>query len=445
MKVITIKQFFNLTGELCSSEAIFQGVSVDSRNLKPGDIYFALPGERVDGHQFIGLAASKGAVAAVVSYDYSGEGFGLPLIKREDVLKTLQDLASKILEERGSRVVAVTGSHGKTTTKEFLTTLIKEKYTASSTLGNYNGQIGLPLSILKSDGAEEILVLEMGMSQAGEIAKLVQIAPPEVAVIGNVDRAHAEFFDSIESISNAKAEILSSSKTRLGILNRDLTFYEQVESKGECRKCSFSTSNRDADFLLSYEKGISSILHKGNTVFTGRVPVPGVFNLENFLAAAIAANAMGVSWEEIGRASKKLNLPERRFQELQKGEILFIDDAYNASSPLAMRAALSSIPAPTHQGRKLALLGEMLELGKFSEDAHREVGEYALDKVELLFCYGEGCKSIVDLWKAKGRDAQLFLKQDELVEALHEILIPGDVVLVKGSRGCALEKVIEKF
>lgn len=445
MKPISVRHFFNLMGEYCHSTDLTQGVSVDTRHLKAGDIYFALPGERVDGHRFIEQAASKGAVAAVLSKEYEGDTFGLPFIKRENVLKTLQDLAAKTLEERGGRVVGVTGSHGKTTTKEFLTTLIKEKYTVSSTPGNYNGQIGLPLSILSSDGDEEILVLEMGMSQAGEIAKLVQIAPPEVALIGNVDRAHAEFFDSIEDISKAKAEIFSNPKTRLGILNRDLTHFKQVEASGECSKCSFSTSNSEADFLLKHDKEITSILHKGKTVFTGRVPIPGAFNLENFLAAAAAANAMGVSWEEIHRASQKLTLPERRFQKLQKGEILFIDDAYNASSPLAMRAALSSIPTPSKKGRKVALLGEMLEMGKFSDDAHKEVGEYALDTVDLLFCYGAGCKNIVDLWKAKGRNAQLFDKHDELLEVLHKLLIPGDVVLVKGSRGCALEKVIERF
>jgi UDP-N-acetylmuramoyl-tripeptide--D-alanyl-D-alanine ligase len=445
MQEIPLRKFFNQIELICPHDLITRGVCVDTRKLNPGDLYFALPGERVDGHAFIGNAAKAGAVAAVVSNAFNGDSHSLPLIRVENVLECLQNLASTTLLRRGSRVVAVTGSHGKTTTKDFLTTLLKQRYTVSSTPGNYNGQIGVPLSIFSAGEAEEIFVLEMGMSQKGEIAKLVQIAPPEVAVIGNVDRAHAEFFNSLEEISMAKAEILSNPQTKSAVLNRDLQFFQEIEKLGVSQKHSFSMNNKKADYYLTKDDFAVKIFAQGETLFNAEVPVPGDFNLENFLAAAIAANKMGLSWGEMEIAAKNLSLPDRRFQEIQKGDALFIDDAYNASSPLAMRAAIGSLPKPKNGGRKIAVLGEMLELGQFSEKAHREVGEFSLDKLDFLLCFGENCQTIVDIWNKKGKKAKLYTNHKEIVAALRKLLLPGDVVLVKGSRSCSMEKIIAAF
>ncbi len=424
----------NLFSQLSQSKGSQRGASVDSRLLTPGDLYFALPGDRVDGHQFIEQAAAQGACAAVVHNSYRAESFGLQLIHVDDVLDSLQTLAAERLAARQCRVVAITGSHGKTTTKSFLATLLSSKYSVASTPASYNGQIGLPLSILKAKGDEDVLVLEMGMSQKGELAKLVQIAPPDIAILLNVAHAHLSFFNSLEEIAQAKSEIFSHPKTAVAIVNKEL---ERLVLNSE--RITFSTKDPTANFFASLLKENVHAYSMQKELFQTRFPVPGAFNLQNYLAAVIAAHLLGMSFEEITHASASLSLPARRFQQIEKNGILFIDDAYNAASPMAVCAALHSLPS---NPRRFAVLGGMLELGEFSEEAHTQVAKEALDSVEYLFCFGKECLPMVDVWEKARREVHYFEALEELAVVLESQLQKGDLVLIKGSRGCAMENLL---
>lgn len=411
-----------------------QGVCVDSRLLKPGDLFCALPGSKVDGHTFLEEVSKKGACAALVDKAYLGPDYGLELIRVDDVLESLQKLAKNLLQTYRCRVVAITGSVGKTTTKDFLTTLLAQKYRIASSPGNSNSQIGIPLSILNhTQGIEEILILEMGMTHFNQLDKLVNIAPPEVALITTTTLVHACNFDNLEEIGLAKSEIFSHPYTRIGILDRNIVNYDQLASIGSCRKLSFSLDNPKADYHMSVENSKMLVKDSQGTETLNLLAVPGKHNCHNFLAAAAVARQMGMSWQEINEGIPSLKLPERRLQIIEKKGALFVNDSYNANE-LSVKAALASLPAPQKGGKKIAVLGEMLELGKYSEKCHREVGKAALEYVDLMLCFGKESKPIKDIWKEAGRPAEWALERKDVVEILKKVLQPGDVVLLKGSR-----------
>jgi UDP-N-acetylmuramoyl-tripeptide--D-alanyl-D-alanine ligase len=422
-----------MLNEIASSVA-FNGVSVDSRLHKPGNLFFALQGEKTDGHHYLADIAAKGALAAVVHYNYTGPNHGLTLVRVQDPLLSLQNLAAHRIQKSKSRIIAITGSVGKTTTKDFITTLLKEKFTVASSPGNSNSQIGLPLTICNhTTGNEEIVVLEMGMTHPGNISQLIAIAPPECAVITTVALVHACNFESVEEIARTKAEILLHPKTKMAIIHRDISNYSELEQMGSCLKKSFSYDHPLADYIINLkELDFSSF------------PIEGKHYQTNFLAAVACARYFGLSFEEIASGMRKLKLPELRGQQIEKGEILFINDAYNAA-PISVKAALQNIPSPKNGGRKIAVLADMLELGKFSESSHREVGQVALNFVDLMFCYGAECRHLLDCWQNAGRPVHWFSSRQEAVHALKKNLRAGDVVLVKGSRSTQISKIVDEL
>lgn len=401
----------------------------DSRLVKPGSLFFALKGERVDGHSFLSQVAKSGAIGAVVQENYSGPDYGLELIRVGSVLETLQQMAREWLAECRVRVVAVTGSVGKTTTKEFISALLKQKYRVAASPGNSNSQVGLPLSILNHlKEGDQILVQEMGMTEAGQLSQLVSIAPPEVAVITMVALVHACNFPSIREIALAKAEVLSHENTKLGIIHREIENFDEVCRVGSCKKVSFSLHNLDKDM----------------EALIGSLPVPGEHNRQNLLAAIAVARYFSLDWEEIQRGIRTLVLPERRLQFVEKKGVQFINDAYNASE-VSMKASFKALPKPQKSGKTVAVLGEMLELGKFSETCHREVGEAALSAVDAVICYGPGCQPIVHCWERAKKPVKWTSDWVELMQFIREAANPGDVVLLKGSRAKELWKVIEEL
>lgn len=419
---------------------------MDSRLVQSGDLFFALPGARLDGHQFIQEAADKGAVAAVVDKALSLDSQKIPLIRVENPLKALQLIAKKILEARKTKVIAVTGSFGKTTAKDFISAILKKKFKIASSPGNSNSQIGLPLSILNhSQGDEDFFILEMGMTHSGHLADLVQVAPPDIALITAVALVHACNFDSIEAIGRAKGEIFSHPRTSLGILDRGIKNFEEVSRIGDCPKISFSCEDPHADYFLSpFSDGIK-IFEKGKLSITlPSLPVPGQHNQHNFLAAVAVARAVGMDWKEISAAQSQLKLPDLRLQKVEKNGITFINDSYNASEK-TVKAAFKSLPMPTEGGRRFAVIGEMLELGKFSESCHREVALDALNHVDMMLCMGKGCAPIYDVWQAAEKPVFWRFTREEIVHALRNQLQPGDVVLLKGSRSNQLWKVLEEL
>jgi UDP-N-acetylmuramoyl-tripeptide--D-alanyl-D-alanine ligase len=423
---------------------LVKGYSVDSRTLRPGDLYVALKGERVDGHAFLEAVKHQGAIGAIVSRDYSGSIEGLPLLRVPDPLHALQEIARQVLSRRKARVVAVTGSIGKTTTKDFIATLLKTRYHVSASPGNSNSQVGLPLAILNhTTGEEDILVLEMGMTLPGQLTRLVQIAPPEVAVLTSVALVHACNFHSLEEIAWAKAEIFSHPKTRLGVLHADIPQYELIRAFGSCRKLSFSLSS-PADYTFDEQRHLIQAHVEGAEIPFASLKVPGKHNIHNALAAAIVARHFHMGWEAINEALQHLQLPERRLQFVEKNHIVFVNDSYNASE-LSVKAALTSLPHPNEGGRRIAVLGSMMELGKFSQECHQRVGEFALQHVDELYCLGQECAPMVDVWRMTEKPIELFLDRETLVRKLRSVLKPFDVVLLKGSRSKELWKILDEL
>jgi len=390
---------------------------IDSRQISKGDSFYALRGERSDGHFFLEEAAARGAGEAVIEEGYDGPGHGLRLTRVPDPLEELQRRAREKLRRSGVRIVAVTGSVGKTTTKEFLKTLLAERFRVGSSPRNYNTQTGLPMTLLNEmSGDEELFVLEMGMTRPGQIARLVSIAPPEVAVVTEVAHVHACNFGSLNEIAEAKAEIFSHPATKTAVFPKRL----KLKNYG----CSVLYAEEAAQII----EGL-------------KLSVPGEHNRSNLLAAAAAAKALGAEGEEVRRAVPKLTLPAGRFEVRDKKGVTLIYDAYNACL-LSVKAALQSLPPAK---RRIAVLGEMRELGEISEAHHREAGDYAQQFVDLMLCLGPACRPIVESWQAAGRRAALYTEREELTRALKKLLVPGDLVLIKGSRSLEMEKIADKL
>lgn len=413
--------------------------AIDSRAVSTqGTLYFALKGDRHDGHDFLREAKKRGAVAAVVNRSYRGETAGLVLLPVEDVTQALQHLAKEIQKTRKQRIIAVTGSVGKTTTKEFIATLLSEKYTVAKTPGNSNSQVGLPLAVLRASGEEEIFVVEMGMSHLHQIERLVQIAPPEIAVITKVGYSHVDTVPGgLEGIAIAKAEILSHPNTQCAIIEFNAFQYPIIQNIGRAKKITYGSSQ--ADIFLDADR----VLHdRGEESPLFRLPFSETHFCENFVAAAAVARIMGLSWEEILRGAAQLKNFQLRFEKLSRDGATFINDCYNAS-PESMESALRNLPNPSFGGKTIAVLGEMSTLGAFSEEGHQKIGTVALEKVDHLLCYGKKCIPMVQLFEAAGKPTELYHDLNELKSALFELSKPGDVVLVKGSNSNKLWQLFE--
>ena len=425
------------------SDSLIKGVCVDSRRAREGDLFFALSGAKCDGHAFLSSAAAKGVAVALVHPSYAGPDFGMALIRTEDGLAALQLLAKNYLQTSSAPIIGLTGSLGKTTTKGFIATLLQKRYRVASTHENYNSQIGLPLTILNQVMLdEELIVLEMGMTHPGQIEKLVQIAAPSVALVTFIAPVHIANFESLEQLARAKAEIFSHPGTKTAIyhLESDLN---GVLSKGlQCEKLSFSTVSHNADYYMEPDSSIRE--RAGKPIPLPQLPLPGAHNRHNLLAAIAVARQFDLSWEEIAAAVPELFLPERRLQRVDLKGITFINDSYNASEA-SMKAALASLPEPIKGGKRCAVLGGMVDLGVYSEQTHRNVGEHALGCVDLLFCFGEECQVMEESWRRAHKPVVWAKEKKELLPALHEHLSAGDVVLLKGSCSKAVWELLDEL
>lgn len=431
-----------LTGRF---ELPIAGYAVDSRAVQPGQLFFALQGERVDAHTFLDQVAAAGASAAVVDCSYRGPDFGMALLPVENVLAALQTLARLTLAHCRPRVIAITGSVGKTTTKEFLFTLLSSTFRTAASPGNQNSQIGLPLTILNhTDGTEAVLILEMGMTLPGHISQLLTIAPPDIALITTVALVHAGNFSSLEAIARAKGEIFTSPQTSLGILPREVCAFDELSQMGSCRKLTYTVTHKDADYRVVANGKALNVLTVGHQQSIGSCIVPGAHNLHNLLAAISVAKELGVTWEAICATMPTLRLPERRLQTVEKRGILFVNDSYNAP-PIGVQAALSSLPEPRAGGRRIAVLGPMPELGQFSDLCHRQVGEHALGTVDQMFCLGSECQPIYEVWTLAGRPVNWFIEKADLVATLQMVLREGDVVLIKGANGKQMWQLLDHW
>ncbi len=424
-----------------------KGVHIDSREIEAQQLFFALKGSVHDGHSFLHDVAAKGVLACVINKSYKGYLPNIPIIEVDDTLLALQALAQNHVRESRSKIVSVTGSIGKTTTKDFIHTLLSARYGVMSSLKNQNSQVGLMLSLLNRVlGTEDFIVLEMSMTHEGNIRRLVEIAPPDIAVVTTIALVHAEnFSDGLEGIARAKSEIFSSTKTHLGIINDDSPFSNILMAAGTCEKKRYSSYSKSAaNWLMDVQNHSLLVREEGKLVELPKnnFGAPHVFT--NCLAAIACARSCGMAWEEIIGAMPHLTLPKQRLEMIRRQGITFIDDSYNAAEP-SMKAALSFIASQACPGRKVAILGQMKELGKFSEECHKNVGEHALNCVDYVICFGEECSPIVDICKAAGKQVDLFLNFDDLLFHIKSTLMRDDLVLLKGSRSNQLWRILDAF
>jgi UDP-N-acetylmuramoyl-tripeptide--D-alanyl-D-alanine ligase len=441
MKQVPLRQIARLLGVMSESGLQVAGYQIDSRLVGAGDLFFALRGEKVDGHRFLGQAREKGAVAAVVSLGYEGPEFGLELVRVEDVVASLQGLAGLAREKSGAVFVGVTGSVGKTTTKDFIAMLLEGKFRVGKTEGSFNSKLTLPLTVLNMAGDEEVMVLEMGMSEPGEIGRLVAIAPPDVAVLTKVAMAHVGAFEEgIAGIAKGKAEIFKDPRTKRAIFYHGLNDFPELVAAIKGEKVSFSLEDRGADYVLSLSEGL--IDERGVRAYRFELPFKQPHILHNFLAAVCVARCLKVEWDEINRQMGKLQMPKMRFEQFERGGVLFVNDAYNAN-PESMRAALSAFPEPKSGGKRIAVLGTMVELGAFSKSSHVEVGRLAQPCVDHLLAYGEEAKDLCEAFAEVKKPAEHFNDKGALAARLKELMRPGDVVLVKASRSMQMETIFE--
>jgi UDP-N-acetylmuramoyl-tripeptide--D-alanyl-D-alanine ligase len=471
MKKLTIEQITKaVKGELLQGDPKDEitGVSADSRKVGAGNAFFPLIGERHDAHEFIPQAVEGGCRTVILSDRQAakrlteqlskpgggpGEGKELNLILVNDTTKALQDLAAYYLTLLSMIKIGVTGSTGKTTTKEMLYWVFSEKYRTARNPGNLNNHIGLPLTVLSLPEDTEAAVFEMGMSEPGEIDLLARIVRPDIGVITNIGISHIENLGSRENILKAKLEI-TNYLTGEGILivneDNDLLSRENVRGDGRYRVITAGETGR-SNFIISNiadfgEEGIEFTIEHKEKLQAFRLSVPGRHNAYNGALAVAAAVSCGITMAEAAKGLQKLEITDKRLSIKGKNGMKIIDDTYNAS-PDSMRAAIDVLTA-AKGFRKIAVLADMLELGENAAGFHAEVGRYAAESnPDLLIAVGDQARHIAEAAREiLGADKVLYYKTKELlIQDIGSMISSGDVILLKGSRGMAMDQVVRKI
>lgn len=431
-----------------SSQVEITGVSIDSRKVKPGDLFFAFSGEHVDGHDFIEDAFQRGAAAAVISHPVDCQQ-DKPMIRVSDPLQALQALARGYRSLFDIPVVAVTGSTGKTTTKDLIAGVLGRKMAVIKTVGNYNNELGLPLTLLNLDDRHQAAVLEMAMRGPGQIAELCEISHPQVGVITNIGKTHLELLGSQEAIAEAKGELLTALPTDgCAVLNADDPWQVKLASRVKGEVIYYGIDNkcqvRATDIRLRGLEGVDFKLHIPSGEADCFLPLPGAHNVANALAAAAVGYRFSLTADEISAGLASVSLTGMRL-EVKRGirDTKIIDDSYNAS-PASTTAALELLAA-VDGNRRIAVLGDMYELGKETISGHREVGEKAaLLSIDCLCTVGELAREIAvgaELAGLPKKRIHIFQEKAEAVAFLKSYLQKGDLVLIKGSRGMRMEEI----
>jgi UDP-N-acetylmuramoyl-tripeptide--D-alanyl-D-alanine ligase len=432
------------------STKIAQGYSIDSRTIAKEELFFAVKGERLDGHDYVEAALERGAIAAVVGkgllHRYSDKSH---LLAVDDTLVALQTLATAVRKLWGKPLVGVTGSMGKTTTKEAIAHVLRAKFRVLKSEGNFNNHFGLPLMLLKIEPEHDVAVIEMGMSHAGEIRALAKIAQPEIGVVTNVAPVHLEFFDSIAGIARAKYELVESLPSNgTAVLNADDDYVSQFGRDFNGRVITYGTRPtadiRAENVESRGAEGSEFDVVRANEREHARLPLMGQHNILNSLAAIGVGLARGLSLADATGALATLAAADKRGQVLQVGNITVINDCYN-SNPNALNAmvdALASIPA----NRRIVVAGAMLELGPMEEYLHRQSGEHiAQKKIDVLLGVRGHAAAMVEAARKAGMRSEFVATPEEAGEWLARETRDGDVVLLKASRGVKLEKALESL
>ncbi|OPY57712.1 MAG: UDP-N-acetylmuramoyl-tripeptide--D-alanyl-D-alanine ligase [Pelotomaculum sp. PtaU1.Bin035] len=455
MRPTTLKDIAVATGgEIIQGDpgVIINRVSTDTRKIKSGDLFLALKGERYDAHQFLEQAARAGAGGLVIGKVLDIPA-GVPAVRVNNTLTALQSLAALNRERCGAPLVGVTGSTGKTTTKDMIASVLSIRLRTLKTMGNLNNEIGLPLTLLDMDDVCEAAVIEMGMRGPGEIRALCRIASPTGAVITNIGETHLELLGTVSNIAAAKGEMLEYIPADgFAVLNVESPYIRREARR--CRgKVIFFGIDKPCDIMATNITSMS-----GGNNFTAIMPgdkrdfflpVPGRHNVMNALAALAVGREFGLSLDEIAGGLSEIALTGMRLEIVHAGDITVINDAYNAS-PASTKASLQVLMEVAGGRRAVAVLGDMLELGPRALGGHREVGLAAAELgVEYLVAVGDLASSIAGGYSSAGLPVEnkiyRCIGNKEAITVLDDILREGDVVLIKGSRGMHMEQIVESL
>ena len=465
MKPLTCMEICKgVNGKLYSKapESLVTGISIDSRTVKEGELFIPIQGETLDGHDFIKQAMENGCSCVFIGESLGSEKTTALLdaeIERvsfilcKDTTKALQDLARYYLSTFQIKKVGITGSTGKTTTKDMVYHICSEKFNTARNLGNFNNHIGLPLTILGFEEGTQVGILEMGMSEKGEIDLLAELVRPDIGVITNIGTAHIENLGSRQGILEAKMEITNYfDENNVLILNRDTDLFQGLDMSCPYKLVTVG-ENGKSDFILSNiadqgESGITfTIEHKQGIDYESQdfqLSIPGRHNAFNSGLAVAVGVQLGVSLEEAARGLRKMVETDKRLSMKGSRGIKIIDDTYNASVD-SMKSGLDVLENVFGM-RKIAVLGDMLEMGDKSPEFHQEVGEYLADKkLDLLITVGEASLNIQKgaMKSMPVEQMRHYRSKEELIREIRELVKPGDVVLLKGSRGMKLDQVVK--
>ena len=444
-----IADFISAHGDF-PQEQLALGYSIDSRTVGPGELFFAVKGERLDGHDFVGAALDRGAVATVVRKDQLHRFPGnMKLLPVDDTLIALQTLATAVRKLWGKPLIGVTGSAGKTTTKEAIAHVLASKFRVLKSEGNFNNHFGLPLMLLKLEPEHDLAVIEMGMSHAGEIRALGKIANPDIGVVTNVAPVHLEFFDSLAGIARAKYELIESLPSNgTAVLNADDEYVSHFGRDYRGRVIKYGTSfAADVSAEKVQSKGAEGSefdVAVAGTRQHAHLPLVGEHNVLNALAAVAVSIACGMKASDAIAALATLKPADKRGQVLHLGNITVINDCYN-SNPKALKAMVDALSA-MKAARRIVVAGEMLELGPAGEALHRESGSHMGEKkIDVLIGVRGLAHALVDGAQQAGTRAEFVATPEEAGEWLARETRDGDVVLLKASRGVKLEKALETW
>lgn len=429
---------------------IVSRVSTDSRTLQPGDLFVPLRGENFDGHKFVEQAGERGAMGAMVEANWKGTApKTFALIRVPDTLAGYQKLAANYRRSLPLKVIVITGSNGKTSTKDFLAATLSRRFRVTKTEGNFNNHVGLPQTILAARSHDEIAVWEIGMNHPGEIAALTNIAAPDAAIITNIGVAHIEFMGSREAIAAEKgalAEAVGAEGTV--ILNADDQFSQGIAERTRAKVVFAGIENGSVRAIEVSQSptGCEFTILEGAHRCRAQLPVPGIHMVQNAILAVAAGRAFGLSLEDCAAGLASAPLTKARLQIREINGIQFIDDSYNAN-PDSMKAALRTLVELDADGRRVAVLGGMSELGEESERGHREVGEAAAAfGIDELIAVGATGAAIARAARKAGLERSVSVDgAEEAAGLLEQTASPGDLILVKGSRSARMERVLEAF
>lgn len=444
-----IGEFISAGGDY-PREEVAQGYSIDSRTVGKGELFFAVKGERLDGHDYVAAALEKGAAAAVVLKDQLQRyPANARLLAVDDTLIALQILATAVRKLWGKPLIGVTGSTGKTTTKEAIAHVLGARLRVLKSEGNFNNHFGLPLMLLKLEPEHDVAVIEMGMSHAGEIRALAKIAQPEIGVVTNVAPVHLEFFDSLAGIARAKYELIESlPSSGTAVLNADDEYVAQFGRGFKGNVVTYGTRvGADVRAENVQSRGVEGstfdVVTAGGRE-TAHLGLVGEHNILNALAAVAVGLARGMTLAEAAAALATLEPADKRGQVLKLGNITVINDCYN-SNPKALHAMVDALAA-MRAGRRIVVAGEMLELGPAGEEMHRAAGSHVAErKIDVLVGVRGLAQAMVESALRAGMRAEFVSTPEEAGEWLTRETRAGDVVLLKASRGVKLEKALETW